>query len=132
MAAADYMTGRDAGLAGRYAGREMAATDPASADAVQDASAAARAARLEDEVRLLSRRLHDAESARAGSEREIAALRAEVKASRDEQMLWTRRALSPLFAVERGIRWIAEKGGRAGGMIARQVLFRGKRMKRGS
>jgi hypothetical protein len=126
------MTGRDAGLGGRYAGREMAAPDPASADAVQDASAAARAARLEDEVRLLSRRLHDAEGARTGSEREIAALRSEVQASRDEKRLWIRRALSPLFVVERGIRWIAEKGGRAGGMVARQVLFRGKRMKRGS
>ena len=132
MAVADYMTGCDAGLAGRYAGREMAAPDPASADAVRDASAAARAARLEEEVKLLSERLHDAESARAGSEREIAALRAEAKVAREEQRLWVRRALSPLFALERGIRWFAEKAGRAGGMVARQVLFRGKRMKRGS
>ena len=132
MAAADYMTGRDAGPAGRYAGREMAAPDSAPADAVRDASAAARAARLEDEVRLLSRRLHDAESARAGSEREIATLRAEVEAARDEQRLWVRRALSPLLALERGIRWLGEKAGRAGGMVARQVLFRGKRTKRGS
>ena len=128
MAVADYM----AGLAGRYAHREMAAPDPASADAARDASAAARAARLEDEVKLLSKRLHDAESARAGSEHEIAALRAEVKASREEQRLWVRRALGPLIALERGVRWLSAKAGRAGGMLARQVIFRGKRMKRGS
>jgi len=132
MAVADYMTGRDAGLAGRYAGREMAAPDPASADAVQDASAAARASRLEDEVRLLSERLHDAESARAGSEQEIASLRAEVKASREERKLLVRRLLGPLIGLERALRWLAEKAGRAGGMVARQVIFRGKRMKRGS
>ena len=48
MGAADYMTGRDAGLAGRYAGREMAAPDRAPAEEVKDASTAARAARLED------------------------------------------------------------------------------------
>ena len=113
-------------------GNEMAAPDPASADAVRDAAAAARAERLEAEVRLLSRRLHDAEGARAGSEREIAALRAEVKTAREEQGLWVRRALGPLFALERGIRWVAEKAGRAGGMVARQVVFRGRRMKRGS
>ncbi len=109
----------------------MAASDPAP-DAVQDASAAARAARLEDEVKLLSRRLRDAESARAGSEREIAEMRAELAVAREERRLWVRRGLGPLFALERGIRWFAEKAGRAGGMIARQVLFRGKRMKRGS
>jgi hypothetical protein len=128
MAAADYMTG----LAGRYAGREMAATDPAPADAVRDAAAAARAARLEEEVKLLSRRLRDAESARAGSEREIATMSAEVAETRAERRLWVRRVLGPLIALERGIRWLAEKAGRAGGMVARQVIFRGKRMKRGS
>ena len=132
MAAADSMTGREAGPVGRYAGREMAAPDPASADAVRDASAAARAARLEEEVRVLSRRLRDAEGARAGSEQEIAVLRAEVKAAREEQRLLVRRALGPLFGLERGLRWVAEKIGRAGGMVARQVIFRGKRMKRGS
>ena len=110
----------------------MAAPDPASADGVKDASAAARAARLEDEVRVLSRRLREAESARAGSERELAVMRSEVTVARDERKLWVRRVLSPLFALERGIRWLAEKAGRAGGMIARQVVFRGKRMKRGS
>ena len=110
----------------------MAAPDPASADGVQDASAAARAARLEDEVRVLSGRLRDAESARAGSEQAIAAMRAEVSVARDERRLWVRRLLGPLFALERGIRWFAEKAGRAGGMIGRQVIFRGKRMKRGS
>ena len=110
----------------------MAAPDPASADGVKDASAAARAARLEDEVRVLSRRLREAESARAGGERELAVMRSEVTVARDERKLWVRRVLSPLFALERGIRWLAEKAGRAGGMIARQVVFRGKRMKRGS
>ena len=102
----------------------MAATDPASVETVQDAAAAARAARLEDEVKLLSRRLRDAETARAGSEREMAALRAEAEAAREEHRLWLRKALTPLFALERGIRWFFEKTGRAIGMTARKVLFR--------
>jgi hypothetical protein len=110
----------------------MAATDPASVDTVGDAAAAARAARLEDEVKLLSRRLRDAESARAGSEREIAALRAEAEAARQEHRLWVRKALTPLFALERGIRWLFEKTGRAIGMAGRKVLFRGGRINRGS
>jgi hypothetical protein len=120
------------GLAGRYAASEMAALDPASADAVRDAAAAARAERLEAEVRLLSRRLHDAEGARAGSEREIAALRAEVNAAREERKLLVRRMLGPLVGLERALRWLAGKVGRAGGMAGRQVVFRGKRLKRGS
>jgi hypothetical protein len=110
----------------------MAATDPAFGKAVQDASEAARAARLEDEVRLLSRRLHDAETARARSEGDIAALTREAEGAREERHLWVRRAVGPLLALERAIRWVFEKGGRAGGMAARQVLFRGKRSKRGS
>ena len=110
----------------------MAATDPASVDTVDDAAAAARAARLEDEVKLLSRRLRDAETARAGSESEIAALRAEAEAARREHGLWVRKALTPLFALERGIRWLFEKTGRAIGMAGRKVLFRGGRSDRGS
>ena len=110
----------------------MAKTDPAFGKAVQDASEAARAARLEDEVRLLSRRLHDAETARARSESDIAALTREVQGARDERRLWMRRAIGPLLALARGSRCVFEKGSRAGGMAARQVLFRGKRTKRGS
>ena len=110
----------------------MAATDPVSVETVQDAAAAARAARLEDEVKLLSRRLRDAETARAGSESEIAALRAEAEAAREEHRLWVRKALTPLLALERGIRWLLKKAGRAIGMAARQVLFRGRRNDRGS
>ena len=110
----------------------MAAPDPASVDAIRDASAAARAARLEDEVKVLSRRLREAESARSGSEQELATLRAEVDAARAERRLLVRRALSPLIAGERALRWFAGKAGRAGGMIARQVIFRSRRMKRGS
>jgi hypothetical protein len=110
----------------------MAATDPASVDTVQDAAAAARAARLEDEVKLLSRRLRDAEAARAGSESEIAALRAEADAAREEHRLWVRKAVTPLLALESGIRWLFKKTGRAIGMVARQVLFRGRRTDRGS
>jgi hypothetical protein len=110
----------------------MGTTDPAFKKEVQDASAAARAARLEDEVRLLSRRLHDAETARARSEGDIAALRTEVNAAREERRLLVRRAVGPLLALERAVRWVAEKAGRAGGMVARQVFFRGKRTKRDS
>ena len=110
----------------------MTATDPAFGKAAQDASEAARAARLEDEVRLLSRRLHDAETARARSESDIAALSREVEGAREERRLWVRRALGPLLAAERAIRWVFEKGGRAAGMAARHVIFRGKRTKRDS
>ena len=108
----------------------MTASDPAFGKAVQDASEAARAARLEDEVRLLSRRLHDAETARTRSEGDMTALRTEVAAAREERRLWVRRVVGPLLAFERGIRWIFEKAGRAGGMVARQVFFRGKPTKR--
>ena len=83
-------------------------------------------------MRLLSRRLHDAETAGAGSQREIATLRAEASPARDEHRLWVRRALTPLLALERGIRWLPQKAGRAIGMVARQVLFRGRRIERGS
>lgn len=110
----------------------MTASDPASADAVSDTSNAARAERLQDEVTLLSRRLREAEAARAGSESEIAALRADAELLAEERRLWVRRVVAPLLALERGLRWLGEKAGRAGGMVARQLVFRSKRLNRRS
>ena len=51
-----------------------------------------------------------------------------MKASREERKLLVRRLLGPLIGLERALRWLAEKAGRAGGMVARQVIFRGKRI----
>jgi len=111
----------------------MAAEEPARGperDAEPQHEAAVwrrRAELLEEELALAERRLTEAEGARSAGAGAIATRDRELFRRRRDDRLVITRLTAPLRAFERGVRWLAEKLGRAAGMAARRIAFRGAR-----
>ncbi len=83
-----------------------------------------RADHLDAQVAVLESRLAELEQERASDAGALARLTHELEALREEQDLVTSRATLPLRRLERGLRWLGQKAAKAGGILARHLLFR--------
>jgi len=86
-----------------------------------------RAERLKTELAAATRRLVEVEQARTESAGMIAALQGELEALYSDRSLLVSRVVAPFLGLERGLRWLGTKAGRLAGIVARRVVFRGRR-----